>query len=78
MRQPTGDGNASAGLPRHGRQCAGCGTSGTSRNDVTYGTSGADRIAAFGGNDIVFGLAGDDQLAGGDGDDTICGAEVGT
>lgn len=47
--------------------------SGTPRNDVLRGTSGADRISGGAGNDKLYGLGGADALNGGPGNDILVG-----
>ncbi len=47
--------------------------SGSPKNDVLRGTSGADRIYGRGGNDKLYGLGGNDYLNGGPGNDYLNG-----
>lgn len=44
---------------------------GTSGDDLLYGTAGSDTLSGLGGDDVIYGLAGNDQIFGGDGNDVI-------
>ncbi len=60
--------------PEPTEPCAAAATlTGTSGDDVLFGTPNDDVIHAGAGNDLVFGLSGDDILCGGPGNDLISG-----